>query len=159
MEEILRKLNGKSTWDISVGKYFTLVAAVCIRIFCIAEFIAYIILFHHLYTHNENMTSFNKPDLNINLGLSRKSMNKRHKKNIISFVGQFGAFLLEIFLLICVILFKIKVFRDFLKQYFGLWPEDILYTFFVAFKALNTITFILASPELRRYFMEKVFDI
>ena len=105
------------------------------------------------------MTSFNKPDLNINLGLSRKSMNKRHKKNIISFVGQFVAFLLEIFQLIVLILFKIKVVRDFLKQYFGLWPEDFMFIFNVALKALNTITFILASPELRRYFMEKVFDI
>ena len=101
------------------------------------------------------MTCFNKPDLNINWGLSRKSMNKRHKKNIISFVGQFCAFLLEIIFLIVLILSKTKAFRDFLKQYFGLWPEEIMYTFNVAFKALNTITFILASPELRKYFMEK----
>ena len=159
MEKILQELNGKSTWEISVGHCFTLVAAVCIQIFCIAEFIAYILLFHHLYSHNENMTSFNKPDLNINLGLSRKSMNKRHKKNIISFVGQFVAFLLEIIFLIAFFLFQNEAFRAFLKQHFGLWPEDFMFIFNVALKALNTITFILASPELRRYFMEKVFDI
>ena len=159
MEHILQEIQGKSTWEISVGYYITLVVGGYLSIFCVAEFIAYISLFHHLYKHNENMTTFNKDDLNINTELSKKAMNKRHKKNIISFVGQFGTFMIEILAMIILTILQIKVIQVFFKQYLGLWPQDLLFIAAYVFKALNTVTFIVASPELRRYFIEKIFKL
>ena len=103
------------------------------------------------------MTTFNKDDLNINTELSKKAMNKRHKKNIISFVGQFGAFMIEILAMIIITILQIKVIQVFFKQYLSLWPQDLLFIAAYVFKALNIVTFIVASPELRRYFIEKIF--
>ena len=127
-----------------------------IQLFGIAEFMAYIILFYHLYVHNENMTTFNKQDLNINQEMSRQSINKRHQKNIISLAGQFGAFLMEISVLIIAIIFQTKTIENFVKQHLGLKLVDLYLTIGHLSKAITTITFILASPELRRYFKEKI---
>ena len=102
------------------------------------------------------MTTFNKQDLNINQEISRKAINKRHQKNIISLAGQFGAFLIEIFLLIIIIIFQSKSIENFVKQYLGLKMVDLSFIIVHASKAIITMTFISASPELRRYFKEKI---
>ena len=154
MEKILQEINGNSEWKISVGFFFITVAVGYMQVFCFAEFIVYIFLFYQLYSHNEIMTICNKQDLDINLGLSRKAMNKRHKKNIISFVGQFLTFLIEMFLTILLILIHIEEVKTFLKQYLGLFPTDLIFIISNTKKAITTITFIIESPELRRYFME-----
>ena len=103
MGNILLMASGKSPLEISTGIHVITVSFFYIQVFCIAEFFAYIFLFYQLYIHNENMATFNKQDLNINEEVSRKAINKRHQKNIISLAGQFGAFLIEIFLLIITI--------------------------------------------------------
>ena len=102
------------------------------------------------------MTTFNKQDLNINEEVSRKAINKRHQKNIISLAGQFGAFLMEIFVLIIAIIFQTKTIENFVKQHLGLKLVDLYLIIGYLSKAITTITFILASPELRRYFKEKI---
>ena len=91
----------------------------------------------------------------MNLGLSRKVMKTRHKKNITSFVGQFLTFLIEMFLTILLILIHIEEVKTFLKQHLDLFPTDLIFIISNTKKAITTITFIIASPELRRYFMEK----
>ena len=156
MGNILIMASGKSALEISTGIHVLGIVLFYIQLFGIAEFMAYIILFHHLYVHNENMTTFNKQDLNINQEMSRQSINKRHQKNIISLAGQFGAFLIEIFLLIIIIIFQSKSIENFVKQYLGLKMVDLSFIIVHASKAIITMTFISASPELRRYFKEKI---
>ena len=156
MANILIMASGKSAFEISTGIHVLTVSFFYIQTFCIAEFFAYIFLFYHLYIHNENMTTFNKQDLNINQEISRKAINKRHQKNIISLAGQFGAFLIEIFLLIIIIIFQSKSIENFVKQYLGLKMVDLSFIIVHASKAIITMTFISASPELRRYFKEKI---
>ena len=51
--------------------------------------------------------------------MSRKAINKRHQKNIISLAGQFGAFLMEIFVLIIAIIFRTKTVENFVQQHLG----------------------------------------
>ena len=156
MGNILIMASGKSALEISTGIHALGIVLFYIQLFGIAEFMAYIILFHHLYVHNENMTTFNKQDLNINQEMSRKAINKRHQKNIISLAGQFGAFLMEIFVLIIAIIFQTKTIENFVKQHLGLKLVDLYLIIGHLSKAITTITFILASPELRRYFKEKI---
>ena len=100
-----------------------------LRSFVFAEFTIYIFLFYHLYHHTEDLKKFQL------LGISTKSLNERHMKNIISFFGQFVLFVIEIS--ITVIL-----------QLFGNWL--IIPAFWMS-KAILTIAFILISPELRQY--------
>ena len=151
--------SGKSALEISTGKNVIMVTMFYIQIFCIAEFLAYIVLFYHLYIHNENMTNFNKQDLNINQEMSRKAINKRHQKNIISLAGQFGAFLTEIFLPIIAIIFQTKTIENFVEHHTGLKIWDLIFIVAHTSKAIITITFITASPELRRCFRKNCFDL
>ena len=139
--------------------YIIVISLFYIQLFGIAEFMAYIILFYHLYVHNENMTTFNKQDLNINQEISRKAINKRHQKNIISLAGQFGAFLIEMSLLIITIIFQTRTIKNFVEHHSGLKFEDLIFIVVHTSKAIITITFISASPELRRYFKKKFVDL
>ena len=91
------------------------------------------------------MTTFNKQDLNINQEISRKAIDKRHQKNIISLAGQFGAFLMEMFVLIISIIFQTKIFEHFVNQHLGLKLVDLYLLIGHLSKAIFTITFILAS--------------
>ena len=159
MGDILLMASGKSALEISTGKNVIMVTMFYIQIFCIAEFLAYIVLFYHLYIHNENMTNFNKQDLNINQEMSRKAINKRHQKNIISLAGQFGAFLIEISILIITFIFQTRTIKNFVEHHSGLKFEDLIFIVVHTSKAIVTITFILASPELRRYFKKKIVDL
>ena len=156
MGNIRLMASGKSPLEISTGIHVLTVSFFYIQVFCIAEFFAYIFLFYQLYIHNENMATFNKQDLNINEEVSRKAINKRHQKNIISLAGQFGAFLIEIFLLIITIILQSKSFENFVKQYMGLKMADLFFIIFHVSKAIIVMTFISASPELRRYLKEKI---
>ena len=159
MGNILIMASGKSAMEISTGIHALVISLFYIQLFGIAEFMAYIILFYHLYVHNENMTTFNKQDLNINQEMSRKAINKRHQKNIISLAGQFGAFLMEIFFLIIAIIFQTETIENFVKQYLGLKLGDLYLIIFHLSKPIITITFISASPELRRFFKEKIVNL
>ena len=159
MGNILIMASGKSAMEISTGIHALVISLFYIQLFGIAEFMAYIILFYHLYVHNENMTTFNKQDLNINQEMSRKAINKRHQKNIISLAGQFGAFLIEIFLLIITIILQSKPIENFVKQYLSLKMSDLLFIIVHVSKAIIVMTFISASPELRRYFKEKIVNL
>ena len=159
MGNILLMASGKSPLEISTGIHVITVSFFYIQVFCIAEFFAYIFLFYQLYIHNENMATFNKQDLNINEEVSRKAINKRHQKNIISLAGQFGAFLIEIFLLIITIILQSKPIENFVKQYLGLKMSDLLFIIVHVSKAIIVMMFISASPELRRYFKEKIVNL
>ena len=105
------------------------------------------------------MATFNKQDLNINEEVSRKAINKRHQKNIISLAGQFGAFIMEMFLLIITIIFLSKTIENFVKHHLGLKLADLFFIILQTLKAIITITFISASPELRRYFKRKIVNL
>ena len=100
-----------------------------LRSFVLAEFTIYIFLFYHLYHHTEDLKKFQL------LGISTKSLNQRHTKNIISFFGQFVLFVIEIAITV-------------IPQLFGNW---VVIPAFLMSKAVLTIAFILVSPELRQY--------
>ena len=100
-----------------------------LRSFVLAELTIYILIFYHLYHHTEDLKKFQL------LGISTKSLNQRHKKNIISFFGQFVLFVIEI---------SITVIPQLLEN----WA--LLPAFWIS-KAMLTIAFILISTELRQY--------
>ena len=95
MDHILMKYSGASDWTISVGTSFTTTAIIYCMIIILFELIAYIILFKQLHTYNQELESKK-------LGLSKESLCRRRRRNIISFVGEFVSFILEIICMIFV---------------------------------------------------------
>ena len=88
MDHILQEASRASKWDISVGTNFMTTAIIYIQLIVFLEGIAYVILFKKL--HDYNQTAENR-----NLGLSKETLNRRNRKNIISFVGEFVSFIIE----------------------------------------------------------------
>ena len=128
MEQIILEATGISSWRIEFGKNIKTAFVLYIQFFILAEFFAYIFLLHHLYHYNENMK---KEQL---LGISNEILNGRHKKNVITFFGQF-------------VLFLTQMISSVIWQ-FGHWEvyQDVLFG-----KAIQTVVFILISPELRQF--------
>ena len=125
MDKIIQEATGKSgSLPIRLCFIFFL------QSFVLAEFIIYISLFYQLYHHNEDLK---KSQL---LGISTKSLNQRHKNNIVSFFGQF-------------ILFVIELIITALPQLLG--DDSVLIPAYFISKAIVTVAFILISPELRQY--------
>ena len=98
----------------------------------------YIIMFHHLYLYHKETTYKNS------LGLSKETIEKRKNKNVMTFFGQFLSFFIETGVTIAM-----QVVVSF--QFESYMP--IIITMVHSFTAaLLVITFVLASPELRRFY-------
>ena len=90
------------------------------------------------------------------IALSREAINKRHKKNIITFTGQFFAFLCEMIGYSLFFIKDVDNFKNLSKQYLGLPSHELVPLVALILKSLNTIIFILASPELRRFLFHRI---
>ena len=55
MDHVIQRAAGRSEWSIKVGVNFFSVSVVYLQFFIIAEMVIYLILFHHIFTHNKNM--------------------------------------------------------------------------------------------------------
>ena len=137
MDHILMKYSGTSDWAISLGTSFTRTGIIYCMLIVFFELVAYIILFKQLYTYNQELESKK-------LGLSKDILSKRKRKNIISFVGEFVSFIIEI--VFGIVLQMALVFNS--ANYFsGFIPMIGM----VVHSAL-TIVFFIASPELKRFY-------
>jgi hypothetical protein len=135
MDHILHEASGASKWDISVGINFMKTAIIYTQLFVLFEGIAYVILFKKLRDYNQKAE-------NRNLGLSKKTLNRRNRKNVISFVGEFVSFIIESS---CTI--TVAVAYNSTNYFVGSIP-----IIGMVFQAGLYITFFVASPELRRFY-------
>ena len=138
MDHILQEASGASKWEISVGTNFMNTAIGYIQLIVFFEGIAYIILFKKLREHNQKAE-------NRNLGLSKETLNKRNRKNVISLVGEFVSFIIECS---CTIIMEIAYNSS--NNFVGSIP-----IIGMVFQAGLMITFFVASPELRRFYFPK----
>ena len=88
MDHILQEVSGASKWEISIGTNFMTTAIIYIQLIVLLEGIAYVILFKKLHEYNQKAE-------HRNLGLSKETLNKRNRKNVISFAGEFVSFIIE----------------------------------------------------------------
>ena len=135
MDHILQEASGASKWDISVGTNFMTTAIIYIQLIVFLEGIAYVILFKKLHDYNQNAE-------HRNLGLSKETLNRRNRKNIISFVGEFVSFIIESS---CSIIMAVAYNST---NYFN----GSIPMIGMVFQAGLIITFFVASPELRRFY-------
>ena len=103
MDHILMKYSGTSDWAISVGTSFTRTVILYCMLIVFVELVVYIILFKRLHTYNQGLESKK-------LGLSKDSLSKRKRKNIISFVGEFVTFIIE--MIFGIVLQMVLVFNS-----------------------------------------------
>ena len=133
MDQILQEgTGGKSLWAMSLGNYSQIVPIVYCQAFIIFELVIYIIIFIDLYQHNEKMMNGNQ------LGLSKDTLKKRKRQNVITLFGQCLSFFIEIIAAVVVSVFHINDIAIIRTQQF--------------FFALLTTTFFLSSPELKRFY-------
>ena len=141
MDRILMKYTGTSDWTISVGTSFTTTAIIYCMVIMFLELIVYTILFKQLHTYNQELESKK-------LGLTKESLNRRKRRNIISFVGEFISFLLEI--IYAMIVQLVLVYNS--GNYFSGFTPILG----MMFQSALTIVFFLASPELKSFYFDSV---
>ena len=141
MDHILMQYSGTSDWTISVGTSFTTTATIYCMLFIFFELIAYIILFKQSHTYNQELE-------NKKLGLSKESLSKRKRGNIISFVGEFVSFILEI--IFCTFVQLVLVYNT-ANHFSGFVP-----ILGMVVQSALTIVFFIASPELKRFYFDSV---
>ena len=137
MDHILMKYSGTSDWAISLGTSFTRTGIIYCMLIVFFELVAYIILFKQLYTYNQELESKK-------LGLSKDILSKRKRKNIISFVGEFVSFIIEI--VFGIVLQMALVFNS--ANYFSGFIPIIG----MVVHSTLIIVFFMASPELKRFY-------
>ena len=139
MDLIIKMASGTSQWHIDVSINFTIVAIAYLQVLIIFELVAYLILFWHMKRYNENLQRGGNL-----LNISEKVLDQRKRKNVITFVGQFACFIVEI---------MVSVILQILTVYHGSNAGNGLVPFvFISSSAIMTITFIIASPEIRRFY-------
>ena len=139
MDHVIKKASGTSQWNIDVSINFTIVVIAYLQVLIIFEVVAYLILFWHMKRYNENL----QRNGNL-LNISEKTFHHRKRKNVITFVGQFACFNVEI--LVSVILQMLTVYHG-SNAGNGLVPPLA-----ISGSAILAITFIIASPEIRRFY-------
>ena len=139
MDHILMKYSGTSDRAISVGTSFTRTVILYCMLIAVFEMVAYIILFKQLHTYNQKLESKK-------LGLSKDSLSKRKRKNIISFVGEFVSFIIEMFF--GIVMQLVLVFNT--ANYFS----GFIPIFGMVVHSSLTIVFFMASPELKRFYFD-----
>ena len=120
-----------------MGTSFTIIVVMYCMLIVFFEMVAYVILFKQLHTYNQELESKN-------LGLSKVSLSKRKRKNIISFVGEFATFIIE--MIFGIVLQMVLVFNS-ANHFSGFIPMIGM----LVHSAL-TIVFFMASPELKRFY-------
>ena len=136
MDHIIKKAKGTSEWTISVSIQFTNANLIFLQILIALELVAYLILFWHLKKYNQNKGK--------ELGLSKEKLYQRKKQNILTFLGQFASFVTEIFVTIII---QIMLVYNGSNAGNGLIPAIAITS-----SAILTITFFVASPELKRFY-------
>ena len=139
MDHVIKKASGTFQWNIDVSINFSIVSIAYLQLLFIFEFMAYLILFWHMKRYNENL----QRNGNL-LNISEKTFHQRKRKNVITFVGQFACFIAEI--LVSVILQMLTVYHG-SNAGNGLVPPLA-----ISGSAILAMTFIIASPEIRRFY-------
>ena len=139
MDHIIKKAEGISEWAVSVSMHFTNISIFYLQILIVLELAAYIILFWHLHKYNQNLKTDGST-----LRISHDTLNRRKRRNIVTFVGQFASFIIEI--IVTIILQLLVVFNG-NNAGNGLVPALAITT-----SAILTITFFVASPELKKFY-------
>ena len=146
MDHVIKKASGTSQWNIDVSINLHIVSIAYLQLLIIFEFMAYLILFWHMKRYNENL----QRNGNL-LDISEKTFEQRKRKNVITFVGQFACFIVEI--MVSVILQILTVYHG-SNAGNGLVPPIGIFG-----SAILAITFIIASPEIQRFYFNGIFNL
>ena len=124
------------------GRVLQIFAASCTMVFTLIEIGCYVIIFHHLFKHdNGRITAF----------LSQECTRHRNRSNAITFIGQFYGFWTEfvfmVILTICIVLGKSNIQMKALVSVIK----------FIEFGILSAIE-VLTSETLREVFIESIFS-
>ena len=122
------------------GKVLQILAASCTTVFALIEVGCYVIIFHHLFKHdNGRITAF----------LSQECTRHRNRSNAITFIGQFYGFWTEfVFLVIfitCIVLGKSNIQLKALVTVIK----------YIEFGILSTVE-VSTSETLRHVFIESM---
>ena len=139
MDHVIKKALGTSQWNIDVSINFSIVSIAYLQLLFIFEFMAYLILFWHMKRYNENL----QRNGNL-LNISEKTFHQRKRKNVITFVGQFACFIVEI--LVSVILQMLTVYHG------SNGGNGLVPLLAISGSAIMAMTFIIASPEIQRFY-------
>ena len=137
MDHILQQASGTSEWEISIGLQLYRTGLFYTQLIVLFEVIAYIILFKHLRDYNQKAAIKN-------LGLPKETLNRRKRKNVISFVGEFISFIIESSL---QMILHLAIVYSFGNHFIGSHP-----IIGMVFQTVLIVTFFVASPELRRFY-------
>ena len=141
MDHVIKKASGISQWNIDVSINFTIVSIAYLQVLIIFELMAYLILFWHMKHYNETLEKRNGKNI---LNISEAIFRQRKRKNVITFVGQFACFIVEI---------VVSVIVQILTVYHGSnVGNGLLPVIFISSSAILSTTFIMASPEIRRFY-------
>ena len=124
------------------GKIFQIFVASCGMVFPLIEVGCYVIIFYHLFTHDNG---------NIKAFLSKECIRHRNRSNAITLMGQFYGFCIEsvfmVILTICIVLGKSKIQMRALVIVIKLTEFGIL-----------SMVEVLTSEPLRNIFVESMFS-
>ena len=139
MDHVIKKASGTSQWNIDVSVNFMHVSVAYLQVLIIFELVAYLTLFWHMKHYNENLESYGNL-----LNISEKAIYQRKRKNVITFVGQFACFIVEI---------VVSVIVQILTVYHGSNAGNgLVPVLFISSSAILSAAFIVASPEIRRFY-------
>ena len=157
MDSIIQYINGTSDWNISMGRKTTTIMLIFAQSLIICEMLMYLILFYEQYTYNENLqmkksTEFemghsktqNSQDTEAKnkIGVSKQDLINRKQKNVVTLFGQFLSFLTEIIASTIV-----QIIYASSGTLSGIHHPTSIFT-----TAILTVSFILSSPELKRFY-------
>ena len=141
MDHVIKKASGTSQWNIDVSINFTHVSIAYLQVLIIFELVAYFILFWHMKKYNEKLEKGNGKNI---LNISEEIFRQRKRKNVITFVGQFSCFIVEI---------VVSVIVQILTVYHGSnVGNGLVPILFISSSAILSTAFIMASPEIRRFY-------
>jgi hypothetical protein len=141
MDHILQRASGTSEWEISFGLQLYRTGLFYTQLIILFKVIAYIILFKHLRDYNQRAAIKD-------LGLPKETLNRRKRKNVISFVGEFISFIVESSL---QMILHVAIVYRFGINLIGYHPIIGMF-----FQAVLIVTFFVASPELRRFYFNHI---
>ena len=141
MDHTLQQFSGTSEWEISFGLQLYRTGLFYTQVIVFFEVMAYIILFKHLRDYNQRASIKN-------LGLPKKTLNRRKRKNVISFVGEFISFIIESSL---QMILHLAIVYSFGNHLIGSHP-----IIGMVFQAVLIVTFFVASPELRKFYFNYI---
>ena len=135
MVSVIQSYNGLSSDDINLGPFLIQMSILIAQIQILTELGIYIVIFWTLYNANQTPK----------LGLTKDTINKRNRKNVITLSGQVISFFIET---LCAIIMSS------LYSGFELVEPAAVTPMLVIASSIISVSQIVTSPELRQFYFK-----